>query len=80
MHKIRLEADHQTLKFGVMQLAGTMQHGCAKVNISWGFWRQWPLFRFFDLHLGLGCCVVCVMKCDVGGGGAGEPGSWGAGE
>ena len=48
MHKIRLEGDHQTLTFGVVQLVDAMQPGGAKVNISWGVWVKGPLFRFFE--------------------------------
>ena len=48
MHKIRLEGDHQTLTFGVVQLVDAMQPGGAKVNVSWGFWVKGPLFRFFE--------------------------------
>ena len=33
MHKIRLEGDHQTLTFGVVEVVDTMQPGGAKVNI-----------------------------------------------
>ena len=44
---IRLEGDLQTLTFGVMQLVGAMQPGCAKVNTSWGFGIK-GLFRFFE--------------------------------
>ena len=48
MHKIRLEGDHQTLTFGVVQLVVAMQPGGAKVNISRGFWVKGALFRFFE--------------------------------
>ena len=48
MHKIRLEGDHQTLTFGVVQLVEAMQPGGAKVIISWGFGVNGPLFRFFE--------------------------------
>ena len=33
MHKIRLEEDHPTLTFVIMQVVDTMQPGGAKVNI-----------------------------------------------
>ena len=42
MHKIRLDGEHQTLTFGVMQLVDTMQAGGATVNISWGVWINGP--------------------------------------
>ena len=42
MHKTRLEGDHQTLIFGVVQLVDAMQPGGAKVNISWGVWIKGP--------------------------------------
>ena len=65
MHKIRLEGDHQTLTFGVVQLVDAMQSGAAKVNISWGFWIKGPPYLDSLKPLGLSGCVVCVMWCDV---------------
>ena len=42
MHKIRLEGDHQTLTFDVIQLVDAMQHGGARVKTSWFFWINGP--------------------------------------
>ena len=50
MHKIRLEGDHQTLTFGVVQLVDAMQPGGAKVNINCGFWVNGPLFNLQNFY------------------------------
>ena len=50
-----------------MQLVDTMQPGGAKVNIRWFFLDKWALYLDSSKPLGLRCCVVCVMRCDVGG-------------
>ena len=68
MHKIRLEGDHQTFTFGVVQLVDAIQPRGAKVNISWGFWVKGPYLDSLK-PLGLSGCVVCVMWCGRLGGG-----------
>ena len=61
MHKIRLEGDHQTLTFGVVQLVDVMQPWGAKVK------------PYFDSLKPLGlsglCCMCDVVWCGGGGGG-----------
>ena len=42
MRKIRLERDHQTSTFVVVQLVDAMQPGGAKVNINLVFWINGP--------------------------------------
>ena len=66
MHKTRLEGDHQTLTFGVMQLLDGMQPECAKVNTSWFFLNKWAPYFDSLKPLGLRFSVVCVMWCDLG--------------
>ena len=65
MHKIRLEGDHQTLTFGVVQLVDAMQPGGAKVNISWGFWikggTRFIPRNFYSLNLFRGIFLEDIL-------------------
>ena len=48
MHKIRLEGDHQTLTFGVVQLVDAMQPGGRKSQYQLGILDKGFGLRFFE--------------------------------